>query len=149
VPMAPARPGTLLRVLGLVVFATAFAAPLAHASRIVDWNILNYPGSSGPTRDPYYRTVLAPIDPDLMGTEDTRSQAGVTELLGSVLNTLEPAQWSAAPVVDGNDTDCGFFYKPSKYQFLGQWAFYPDAPTNLRYVHVYRVKPVGYSSDQA
>jgi hypothetical protein len=51
--------------------------------------------------------------------------------------------------VDGNDTDSGLFYKPGKLQFLGQWAFYPNPASLLRYVHVYRLKPVGYSSDAA
>src|SRR5262249_25295025 len=130
-------------VLALVVLA----AP-AHALRLMDYNILNYPGTTGPTRDPFYRTILAPLSPDMLVTEETTSQAGVTEFLGS-LNTMEPGQWAAAPFVDGNDTDCGMFYKPGKLQFLGQWAFYPNPANLLRFVHVYRLKPVGYSSDAA
>ena len=125
----------------------ALAAP-AHALRLIDWNVLNYPGSSGPTRDPSYRVVLAPLSPDLLITEEQTSAAGLTEYLGS-LNTMEPGQWANAPFVDGNDTDTGLFYKPGKVQFLGQWAFYPNPANLLRYVHVYRLKPVGYSSDAA
>jgi hypothetical protein len=125
----------------------ALAAP-AHALRLIDWNILNYPGTTGPTRDPSYRTVLSLVSPDVLVTEETTSQAGVTEFLGS-LNTMEPGQWAAATFVDGNDTDSGLFYKPGKLQFLGQWAFYPNPASLLRYVHVYRLKPVGYSSDAA
>jgi hypothetical protein len=125
----------------------ALAAP-AHAVRLIDWNILNYPGTTGPTRDPSYRTVLGLVSPDVLVTEETTSQAGVTEFLGS-LNTMEPGQWAAATFVDGNDTDSGLFYKPGKLQFLGQWAFYPNPASLLRYVHVYRLKPVGYSSDAA
>jgi hypothetical protein len=125
----------------------ALAAP-AHALRLIDWNILNYPGTTGATRDPFYRTVLAPLSPDVLVTEETTSQAGVTEFLGS-LNVMEPGQWSAAAFVDGNDTDCGLFYKPGKVQFLGQWAFYPNSASLLRYVHVYRLKPLGYVSDAA
>jgi hypothetical protein len=125
----------------------ALAAP-AHALRLIDWNILNYPGTTGATRDPFYRTVLAPLSPDVLVTEETTSQAGVTEFLGS-LNVMEPGQWSAAAFVDGNDTDCGLFYKPGKVQFLGQWAFYPNPASLLRYVHVYRLKPLGYVSDAA
>src|SRR5580765_4611864 len=125
----------------------ALAAP-AHALRLIDWNVLNYPGTTGATRDPFYRTVLAPLSPDVLVTEETTSQAGVTEFLGS-LNVMEPGQWSAATFVDGNDTDTGLFYKPGKVQFLGQWAFYPNPASLLRYVHVYRLKPVGYVSDAA
>jgi hypothetical protein len=66
-----------------------------------------------------------------------------------VLNVLEPGQWAAAPFDNGNDTDCGFFYKPAKVQFLGQWSFYPNPANLLRLVHVYRVVPVGYASGAA
>ena len=148
--MAPERPAAAFpRALCLAILFAIGAAPPAHASRIVDWNILNYPGNSGPTRDPYYRTVLAPIGADLVVTEEMTSQAGVNEFLASVLNTLEPGQWAAPTFIDGNDTDCELFYKPSKYQFLGQWAFYPNPLDQLRLVHVYRLKPVGYASDAA
>src|SRR5262245_559367 len=140
---APRRVSPLFTAFALI----ALAAP-AHALRVIDWNILNYPGSTGPSRDPSYRTVLAPLSPDVLVTEETTSQAGVTEFLGS-LNTMEPGQWSAAPFVDGNDTDSGLFYKQGKVQFLGQWAFYPNPANLLRFVHVYRLKPVGYASDAA
>ncbi|HTR97614.1 MAG TPA: hypothetical protein VMH61_06900 [Candidatus Acidoferrales bacterium] len=138
---------TVLRHVSLVAVLTLLAPPV-HALRLMDWNVLNYPGSTGPTRDPGFRTVLAPLSPDVLVTEEQTSQAGVTEFLNS-LNTMEPGQWAAATFVDGNDTDTGLFYKPAKVSLLGEWAFYPDVPTDLRYVHVYRLKPVGYSSDGA
>src|ERR1041385_3208123 len=123
-------------------------APPAHALRFMAYNILNYPGTTGATRDPSYRVILAPLSPDVLATEEMTSQAGVNEFLGS-LNTMEPGQWAAATFVDGNDTDSGLFYKPGKVQFLGQWAFYPNPANQLRLIHVYRLKPVGYSSDAA
>ena len=125
------------------------AATPAHALRLVNWNILNYPGTSGATRDPNYRTVLGPVGADAIVTEEMTSQAGVDEFVNNVLNVLEPGQWAAAPFDNGNDTDCGFFYKPAKVQFLGQWSFYPNPANLLRLVHVYRVVPAGYASGAA
>ena len=119
------------------------------AFRIVDYNILNYPGSTGATRDPKYRTILGPLAADVLVTEEMNSQAGVTEFLNNVLNALEPGQWSAATFIDGNDTDAALFWKPSKVDFLGQWAFYPNPANQLRLIHVYRIRPTGYSSDGA
>src|SRR5580765_6155457 len=130
-----------------VLALLAVAAP-AHALRVVDYNVLNYPGSSGPTRDPSFRTILSPLSPDVFVAEEMTSAAGCTEFLNS-LNTMEPGQWANVAFIDGNDTDTELFYKPSKLQFLGQWAFYPNPANLLRYVHVYRVKPVGYASDAA
>src|SRR5262245_33756032 len=126
VSMAPERWWSrAVRTLALVTSATCLAAPTAHALRIVDYNILNYPGTTGPARDPSFRTILQPISPDVLVTEETNSQAGVTEFLNS-LNTMEPGQWAALPFIDGNDTDCGLFYKPSKIGFASQWSFYPN-----------------------
>lgn len=129
--------------------AAALLAPAAHALRVMDYNVLNYPGNSGPARDPRYRTILQPLSPDVLVTEEQTSQTGVNEFLNQVLNVMEPGQWAAAPFVDGNDTDAALFYKPAKVQFLGQWAFYPNPATNLRLVHVYRLEPVGYTSGAA
>src|SRR6185295_18177875 len=99
-------------------------------------------------RDPYYRTVLQPLAADIVVAGEMTSQAGVNEFLGSVLNTLEPGQWAAAPFVDGNDTDNAIFYKPAKVQFLAQSSFYSDTPI-LRLIHVYRIRPVGYDTTTA
>ena len=140
-PRSPLR--SLSRALPAVLCLTLAAHP-ALALRLVNHNILNYPGTTGPARDPLYRTILQPLSPDIFVAEEMTSQAGCTEFLGS-LNTMEPGQWDGAPFVDGNDTDSGLFFKPSKVTFLGQWAFYPNAASLLRYVHVYRMRVVGYS----
>jgi len=134
----------LSAVLVLPILASA-----AHALRIVDYNILNYPGSTGTTRDPKYRTILGPLAADVIVVEEMNSQTGVNEFLGNVLNTLEPGQWSAAGFIDGNDTDGALFWKSSKVDFLGQWSFYPNPADQLRLVHVYRIRPADYSSEGA
>ena len=146
----PSVPPCARAARAFLAFAAAsiIAAPVAQALRIVDYNLLNYPGSTGPLRDPSFRTILAPLNADVVVTEEMLSQAGVNEFLTSVLNTLEPGQWAAAPFVDGNDTDAALFYKPAKVQFLGQWGYYPLG-TETRLVHVYRLKPAGYAAGSA
>jgi hypothetical protein len=129
----------------LAIFLPPFAPP-AEALRVVDYNLLNYPGSSGTARAPYYRTILAPLNADVIVTEEISSSSGPTQFLNEVLNVIEPGQWATVPFIDGNDTDASLFYKPAKVQFLEQSAFYPNPSSLLRYVHVYRLMPVGYSS---
>jgi hypothetical protein len=51
--------------------------------------------------------------------------------------------------VNGNDTDNALFYKPATVQYLGMWAFYPNAANLLRLVNCYRVMPAGYSAAAA
>lgn len=137
----PRLPAALAALAAFAVFA-----PPARALRIVDYNVLNYPGSTGPARDPRYRTILQPLAADVIVTEEQTSQTGVNEFLSQVLNTLEPGQWAAAPFVDGNDTDAALFYKPAKVQFLHQRAYYPNAADLLRMVHEYTLAPVGYDT---
>lgn len=122
------------------------AAPRAHALRIVNHNILNYPGTTAAARDPLYRVILQPLAADVVITEEMTSQAGCNSFLAS-LNTMEPGQWSGAPFVDGGDTDSGLFWRTSSVTFLGQWAFYPNAASLLRYVHVYRLRANPYNGE--
>jgi FlgD Ig-like domain len=145
--MAPAfRSARRFSALALTSLLLTLLAPAAHALRIVDYNILNYPGSSAPTRNPKFRIVLAPLNADVIVTEETLSQAGVDQFLNNVLNVMEPGQWAAMPFVDGNDTDAGLFYKPAKVVAVGQTSFYPNGANQLRLVHVYTLRPVGYTS---
>lgn len=132
-----------------LVLATVAHAPTAHALRIVNWNILNYPGAGGASREPHFRTVLAPLGADVIVVQEIQSDAGVTSFRDNVLNVLEPGQWASAPFINGNDTDNALFYKPAKVQFLGQWAWYPNPANLLRLVNCYRLKPVGYSGAAA
>jgi hypothetical protein len=53
------------------------------------------------------------------------------------------------PFIDGNDTDASIFYKPAKVTFLDQTYFYPNTANQLRLVHVYRLRPAGYTSAAA
>ena len=144
--MAPERP--LVRTccaLALVGLATAAAPPAVHALRVVNYNITNYPSVLLAQRQPHFRTVMATLNADIVVVQEMQSQAGVDSFRANVLNVIEPGQWSSAPFINGNDTDNALFYKPSKVQFLGGWAWYPSA-TNLRLVNCYRLKPVGYSA---
>jgi len=130
-------------------------APPAHAFRIVNYNLTNYPGpdtnpaTRNSVRLPMYRTILAPLSPDIVACQEVRSQAGVDTFVSNVLNVIEPGQWAAAPFTLGNDTNNALFYKPAKFTLLGTWAFYPNPANPLRLVNVYRLRPVGYLSGAA
>lgn len=147
-PRPPSRPTGRLAVL-LALGAWILAAPPAWALRIVDYNLLNYPGNTGTLRAPHYRTILGPLGADLIVAQEVNNANGPNQFLTEVLNVLEPGQWATVPFIDGNDTDATIFYKPSELQFLGQWAFYPNPSSLLRYVHVYRLRVAGYASDGA
>jgi hypothetical protein len=148
--MAPVRGFGSRALLVAAVFGSLLAAaPPAHALRLVDYNVTNYPNVLFPARQPYFRTVFAPLNADIVVCQEFTSQAGVDSFRTNVLNVNEPGQWASAPFFNGNDTDNALFYKPAKVQVLGAWAFYPNPADLLRYVTVWRLKPVGYGSGAA
>ncbi len=140
--------GTELSFVAVMILIVALLLPAdaAWALRIVDYNLLNYPGNTGTLRAPHYRTILGPLGADLIVAQEVNNANGPNQFVTEVLNVLEPGQWATVPFIDGNDTDASIFYKPSKLVFLGQWAFYPYPADPLRYIHVYRLRPVGYAS---
>ncbi len=146
-PLLP-RLAPLRRHAWVVVFGILVASNPASALRIIDYNLLNYPGSTGSARAPYYRTVLASLDADVIVSQEVNT-GGPTQFLNEVLEVMDPGEWATVPFIDGNDTDAALFYKPAKVQFLGQGAFYPNPANPLRYVHTYRLLPVGYTSAAA
>jgi len=139
----------LARVVLPVAAALAALVAPAHAMRLVDYNVTNYPGVLFPQRQQYFRIIFAPLGADIVTCQEFQSQAGVDSFLTNVLNVNEPGQWAAAPFINGNDTDNALFYKPAKVQFLGGWAWTPPEPSPLRLVNAYRLRPVGYSSEGA
>jgi hypothetical protein len=147
--MAPASRSRFRFFACLLVAASLGLAAPAHALRLVNYNVTNYPSVNFPARQPYFRTVFAPLNADIVVVQEMRSQAGVDSFRTNVLNVLEPGQWASAQFFDGGDTDNALFYKPSKVQVLGAWAFYPYPTYSLRFVTVWRLKPVGYGSSQA
>jgi hypothetical protein len=132
-----------VRAAVLCAMALATLASPAHALRFLNYNVLNYPGTSAATRNPLYRTVLAPVQADVLITQEMVSQAGADQFLAN-LNVMEPGQWAASAFQNGGDTAQELFYKPSKVQLVGQWAFYPNPANLLRFVNVYRLRLVGY-----
>src|SRR4029077_11425940 len=72
VSMAPER--WLARVAHALV-PVAICAPRAHALRLVDYNITNYPSVLFPQRQPYFRTVMAPLGADAVTPQEKQSQA--------------------------------------------------------------------------
>ncbi len=137
----------LLRHAATAALLLMLAAP-AHALRLVNMNVLNYPGTTAATRDPLYRTILQTIAPDVLITCEMVNATGPTQYLAN-LNAVNPGQWAASAYQNGGDTASELFYKPSKVELLGQWNFYPNPAQPLRFVHVYRLRLVGYGTDKA
>jgi endonuclease/exonuclease/phosphatase family metal-dependent hydrolase len=83
----------------------------------MSYNILNYPGSTSSVRNPYFRTVISSVDPDIIVVQEILSQDGVNEYLNQVLN-YNSSEYAAGIFIDGYDTDNAIFYKSDSFTFL-------------------------------
>jgi endonuclease/exonuclease/phosphatase family metal-dependent hydrolase len=83
----------------------------------MSYNLLNYPGSTSSIRNPYFRTTIASVVPDVLVVQEILSQAGVNEFLNSVLNVASSG-YAAGTFFDGPDTDNAIYFKTVAFNFL-------------------------------
>lgn len=127
--------------MGAVAFAL-FSAQPASALRIMTYNILNY--SSG--RDAQFRLVIEESAPDVVVAQEViNTQAAVDSYLNSVLNFVNPGEWSAATFTNGNDTDNALFYKTALVQEVSHFDIQPV----LRQIDEWKIRPIGYDAESA
>lgn len=131
--------------LATVALLLTMTPPDASALRVVTYNILNFPGSTGADREDDFRTVVAGLDADVIVVQEMLSQTGVNQFLNNVLNYGSPGTWAAAPFVDGYDTDNALFYRVSAVDFVSN----QQIDTALRDISKYVLRPDGYSSSDA
>lgn len=75
--------GRLLKVIFVSILISV--ACLAQQHTIMTYNLLNYPGSTGAIRNPYFITVLSNTEPDIIVAQEVISQSSVNEFLSNVL----------------------------------------------------------------
>ncbi|MFN8180038.1 MAG: FlgD immunoglobulin-like domain containing protein [bacterium] len=132
--------GSPLRNVGLALAIVLSAAP-AFALRVMDYNPLNYNGTTG--RDAYYRRILANVQPDILVLEEIATdQAAVNAFKTNVLEVVNPGQWIAGPFTNGPDTDAAIFYRASACSLVA----YVTIPTDLRNIYEWTVRPTGHSN---
>jgi len=82
--------------------------------RVMTYNILNYPSKISSTRNPYFKSIIDEVQPDILVVQEIESIAGVTEFHEQVLDST----YGAGGFINGNDTDNAIFYKIESFNFL-------------------------------
>jgi endonuclease/exonuclease/phosphatase family metal-dependent hydrolase len=112
-----------------------FFLGISHAQvKIASYNLLNYPGSDTTIRNPYFRTVVSSINPDVLVVQEMTSQAGVNGFLNGVMNYYGN-YYGAGVFIDGPDTDCEIFFRTSLFIFLSNTPI----PTKLRNIYEFKI----------
>ena len=93
--------------------------------KITSYNLLNYPGTDTTTRNPYFRTVISSINPDILVVQEITSQAGVNGFLNGVMN-YNGNVYSTGLFIDGPDSDNGIYYKTALFIFLSNTPIHTD-----------------------
>ena len=104
-------------VKSIVVSLIISVACLSQEHTIMTYNLLNYPGSTGAIRNPYFITVLSNTEPDIIVAQEIISQGSVNEFVSEVLMQVS-TDYDAGLFVDGNDTDNAIFFKTSLFTFI-------------------------------
>jgi endonuclease/exonuclease/phosphatase family metal-dependent hydrolase len=130
-----------LAALGWLV---AGATP-ALALKVATWNLTAYPPADTTTRQPNLRMAVAALDPDVIAVQELMSSAGRDALLTTVLNAVQPGQWSATNYFA--TCQSAIFYKPAKVTltFAGS-AIATGGPRDVLGV---RLRLAGYASKPA
>ena len=144
-PETGRRPAVAVALIVAATLIVALHPQPASAVRVVTYNILNFPGTTGTAREDDFRTVVEGFDADVIVVQEILSQAGVNQFLNNVLNYGAPGTFAAAPFVDGPDTDNALFYRTDTIQFVSTQRL----STALRDINEYVVRPVGYASAEA
>ncbi len=106
----------LLLIFSLITFI--FLPIYSEAIKIASWNILNFPGSTGTSREDDFRKVIDQLNLDILVVQEMLSPDGVDQFLNTVMNYSSPGTYEAVPFFDGPDTDNALFYKKSVISFI-------------------------------
>ncbi len=124
---------TLSKVIfSLIIFISSSFAQNIHT--LMNYNLLNYPGSTSSFRNPYFIQTLNYIHPDILVVQEMTSQAGVNEFLNNVLLQVD-TNYKAGIFLDGPDSDNEIFYNSETFTFISNTPI----PTDLRDISEFKI----------
>jgi len=137
-----------------IAAATLAASAPAHALKIATWNVLNYtdqnaqaPINTITPRQPYFRTVLQAMSPDIVIVQEMKDASSADSFLFNVLRVVEPSRsWSGGGSTFILSTESAVYYDPHKVSISNLTSFTDGGP---RAVLVCKVTPVGYLAGSA
>lgn len=101
---------------------------------VMTYNLLNYPGSTGTTRDPSFRTIVGDVQPDIMVVQEL-STNGFNTFQNNVMEQVD-TNYTGGTFVDGPDSDNGIYFKRARFQFISNTPIH----TALRDINEFRLK---------
>ncbi len=83
---------------------------------LMSYNLLSYysNASDSATRNPNYRAIITQFNPDILVTQEVKTQSGAGGFLNNVLKPVN-SDYQIGPYFQGYDTNNALFYKSSKF----------------------------------
>ena len=89
--------------------------------KLATYNILNYPGSTGTSRDPYFKTIIDSLQPDILVVEEVSNTTGALRFLDSVM-LKSNADYGMGTVINNvvapSEAENAIYYRKSKFTFI-------------------------------
>lgn len=122
----------LCKIILIILFLIPTYAQNQHT--IMTYNILNYPITDTTSRNPYFRTIFANLQPDILVVQEITSQQGVNAFLNKILLPNNP-NYQAGTYINGFDTDNAIFFKANLFTFISNTPI----STALRDINEFRL----------
>lgn len=105
----------LIKIFFILIITVSVCGQNQHT--IMTYNILNYPITDTTSRNPYFRTIFANIQPDIIVVQEMISEQGVNAFLNKIL-LPNNSNYQAGTFIDGFDTDNAIFFKSNLFTFI-------------------------------
>ena len=121
-------------LITVIIILSAYLVPQSKI-KVMSYNLLNYPGMDTTIRNPYFRTVINSVQPDILVAQEILSKSGLDGFLKNVMNSSGNI-YSAGSYIEDPNNDIAVFYKTKEFTFINVTTIY----TNQKNISEFRIK---------
>ncbi len=122
-----------------LIFISLCSISAQQQIKIMTYNLLNYNGLDTTTRNPYFRTVLSSVNPDILVVEEITTQTQVNNFRTRILNSFGETYSAGTFIFNPSPgINNALYFKSSKVSFISNTAI----KTELRDINEFKVKSI-------
>lgn len=119
--------GCCISCFFLLIFLSRFNVFAQEQVKLMAYNLLNYEGIPSDTaiRNPYFRTIMKSVKPDLLVCEEIVAYQGILGFVSHVMNDSADI-YALGDFISGFDTDKAIIYRKDKFSFVSNYPIQTD-----------------------
>ena len=103
----------------IAIFLISFRLTYSQDTvKIVTWNILEYTGTDTTVRNPFFRSAINGMNPDILVIQEVYTQQVVNNFLTGVMNASGIGTFTAGTFISGPGSDNAIYFRPEKFAFI-------------------------------